>query len=45
MAAKGAIIKKAFSMGQKATSLAVPVYFGVSEYNRSREEGKGLVHR
>ena len=43
MAAKGVIIKKAFEMGGKATSVAVPAYFALGEYNRSREEGKGKI--
>lgn len=43
MAAKGTIIKKVFNATSKASSVAIPGYFAVSEFNRSREAGKGVV--
>lgn len=49
MAAKGTIIKKMVQSAEKVNlgsalkTAAVPAYFGVQEYNRSREAGKGVL--
>lgn len=43
MSSKGTIIKKAFGAGAKISSAAMPIYFAASEYNRSRESGKGVL--
>lgn len=43
MAAKGTIIKKVFNATSKAGSVAFPAYFAASEFNRSREAGKGII--
>lgn len=43
MSSKGTIIKKAFGAGAKISGAVMPAYFAASEYNRSREAGKGIL--
>lgn len=43
MSSKGTIIKKVFNSGAKVGGAIMPAYFAASEYNRSRESGKGVI--